>query len=97
VLDLRRIREEPEAVRAALVRRDPALSALLDEVIAKDRLWREATSAAESARAAQREQSERIAAAKQAGELGRYRREAGPPTGKEDARSRELRRIAESG
>jgi seryl-tRNA synthetase len=67
VLDLRRIREEPEAVRAALVRRDPALSALLDEVIAKDRLWREATSAAESARAAQREQSERIAAAKQAG------------------------------
>jgi len=36
------------------------------------------------------------AAAKQAGELGRYRREAGPPAGKEEGRSRELRRIAES-
>jgi seryl-tRNA synthetase len=68
VLDLRRIREDPDGVRAALMRRDPALSAALDEVLASDARWRSATSRAESLRAEQRERSEQIAARKRSGE-----------------------------
>jgi seryl-tRNA synthetase len=67
VLDLRRIREDPDPVRAALQRRDPRLSDALDEVLAKDLEWRSATTAAETLRAQQREHSERIAAAKRSG------------------------------
>jgi seryl-tRNA synthetase len=67
VLDLRRIREDPDGVRAALQRRDPRLSAALDEVLAKDLEWRSATTAAETLRAQQREHSERIAAGKRSG------------------------------
>jgi seryl-tRNA synthetase len=67
VLELKRIRDDPDGVRAALGRRDPALAHALAEVLAKDELWRGATSAAESLRAEQREQSEHIAAAKKAG------------------------------
>jgi seryl-tRNA synthetase len=68
VLDLKRIREEPDAVRAALARRDPDLAGLVDEVLARDREWRSATTAAESLRARQRDHSERIAAAKRTGD-----------------------------
>jgi seryl-tRNA synthetase len=68
LLDLRRIREDPDGVRAALARRDPALAAALDEVIDTDARWRAATSASESLRAEQRERSERVAQAKQHGE-----------------------------
>jgi seryl-tRNA synthetase len=67
VLDLKRIREDPNGVRAALERRDPALAHALAEVLARDEEWRGATAAAESLRATQREQSEHIAAAKKAG------------------------------
>src|SRR5436309_7611742 len=42
MLDLRRLRSEPEAVRAALLRRgDPALSDALDRVLALDARRRE--------------------------------------------------------
>jgi seryl-tRNA synthetase len=68
VLDLRRIRENTDEVRAALERRDPALSVTLDEVLESDARWRGATSNAESLRAQQRERSEQIAAAKRAGD-----------------------------
>jgi seryl-tRNA synthetase len=68
VLDLKRIREEPDAVRAALARRDPDLAGGVEEVLARDREWRAATTAAESLRARQRDHSERIAAAKRAGD-----------------------------
>jgi seryl-tRNA synthetase len=68
MLDLKLIREEPQAARAALARRDPALAAVLDEVVAKDAEWRAATTSAEQLRATQRERSESIAAAKKAGE-----------------------------
>jgi seryl-tRNA synthetase len=68
LLDLRRIREDPDGVRAALARRDPALAAALQGVIDTDTRWRAATSASESLRAEQRERSERIAEAKQRGE-----------------------------
>ncbi|HEV2752381.1 MAG TPA: serine--tRNA ligase, partial [Solirubrobacteraceae bacterium] len=36
MLDLRRIREEPDAVRAALARRDPAQAGALDRVLELD-------------------------------------------------------------
>jgi seryl-tRNA synthetase len=68
LLDLRRIREDPDGVRAALARRDPALAAALQGVIDADARWRAATGASESLRAEQRERSERIAQAKQRGE-----------------------------
>ena len=67
MLDLRRIREEPDAVSAALTRRDPDLAGLVEEVLARDREWRAATTAAESLRARQRDHSDAIAAAKRAG------------------------------
>jgi seryl-tRNA synthetase len=67
VLDLKRIREHTEEVRAALARRDPALSGALDQVLASDTRWRAATATAESLRAKQRERSEEVAAGKRSG------------------------------
>ena len=68
MLDLKRIREDPEGMGAALARRDPRLSERLGEVLQRDREWRAATTEAEQLRAAQREGSEAIAAARRAGE-----------------------------
>jgi seryl-tRNA synthetase len=68
VLDLRLIRRDPDAVRAALGRRDPALAERVDTLVELDAGWREATAAAERLRAEQKVASEAIAAAKQAGE-----------------------------
>jgi seryl-tRNA synthetase len=68
VLDIKRIREDPDGVRAALARRDRGLAQLIDEVLRADEQWRAATAAAERLRATQREQSESVAAAKRAGE-----------------------------
>jgi seryl-tRNA synthetase len=68
VLDIKRIRAEPDTVRAALGRRDPALGAIVDEVLGCDEQWRAATTSAESLRAKQRSASEGIAAGKRAGE-----------------------------
>jgi seryl-tRNA synthetase len=67
LLDLRRIRDDPDGVRAALARRDPALAASVDEVLGADAQWRGATASAESLRATQRASSEEIAAGKKAG------------------------------
>jgi seryl-tRNA synthetase len=67
LLDLRRIRDDPDGVRAALERRDPALAASVDEVLGADSEWRGATTSAESLRASQRASSEEIAAGKKAG------------------------------
>jgi seryl-tRNA synthetase len=68
VLDIKLIREDPEAVKAALARRDPGLAAAVDEILAKDAEWRSATASAENLRATQRSASENIAAGKRAGE-----------------------------
>jgi len=68
VLDLRLIRRDPDAVRAALARRSPDLAARVDELTDLDAQWREATAAAERSRAEQKAASETIAAAKKAGE-----------------------------
>jgi seryl-tRNA synthetase len=67
VLDLRRIREDPDAVRAALARRDPSLAGTVDEILARDREWRGATTSAEELRATQKRRSEEFAAARASG------------------------------
>ena len=68
MLDLKRIREDSEAVGAALARRDPQLRERLAEVLERDRSWRTATTEAERLRAQQRERSEAIAQSRRAGE-----------------------------
>jgi seryl-tRNA synthetase len=67
VLDIKLIREDPDAVKAALARRDPALPAAIDAIVERDREWRAATAEAEQLRATQRTHSERIAQAKRSG------------------------------
>src|SRR5438445_5303793 len=68
MLDLKRIREDPDGIRAALARRDPALSAIVEEILQRDLQWRAATTAAESLRADQKLRSEAFAAARARGE-----------------------------
>jgi seryl-tRNA synthetase len=67
LLDLRRIRREPEAVRAALARRGEGAAQRLDEVVALDARWREAQQAAERLRAEQKGASEEVAGGKREG------------------------------
>ncbi|MEA2224346.1 MAG: seryl-tRNA synthetase, partial [Solirubrobacteraceae bacterium] len=67
MLDLRLIRREPDAVRAALARRGEDVAARLDEVLALDARWREAAQAAEGLRAEQKAASEKVAAGKREG------------------------------
>jgi seryl-tRNA synthetase len=64
VLDIKRIRDQPEGVKAALARRDPALAQAIDAILALDLRWRAATVKAEELRAAQKARSEEIARAK---------------------------------
>jgi seryl-tRNA synthetase len=68
VLDLRRIRDEPEVVGAALARRDPGLAGAVQAILALDAQWRAATAEAEQLRAEQKRRSEALAAAKAQGE-----------------------------
>jgi seryl-tRNA synthetase len=68
VLDLKRIRQEPDAVRAGLARRNPGLTEIVGQVLEKDQEWRAATTSAESLRAMQKTRSEAFGAAKARGE-----------------------------
>jgi seryl-tRNA synthetase len=68
VLDLRLIRRDPDAVRAALARRGDVEPAAVDRVLELDRRRREILPELEALRAQQNEASQAIAAAKQAGE-----------------------------
>jgi seryl-tRNA synthetase len=68
VLELKRIREDPQGVAAALARRDEGLSAQVQELLAADQQWRAATTSAESLRAEQKARSEEFGAAKSRGE-----------------------------
>ncbi len=68
MLDLKRIRQDPEGVRTALARRDPDLPTIVDEILLKDQEWRAATTSAESARAAQKAKSQEFGRARAAGE-----------------------------
>ena len=67
MLDLRLIRRDPDAVRTALARRGPEAAERLDQVLALDARWREATQAAEALRAQQKAASEELAAGKREG------------------------------
>jgi seryl-tRNA synthetase len=67
VLDLRLIRRDPEAVRAALARRGGGVAERIDAVVDLDRRWRDATQAAEALRAEQKAASEEVAAGKREG------------------------------
>jgi seryl-tRNA synthetase len=89
VLDLRLIREDPDRVRQALARRDQALTAVVDKLLDADAQWREATTTAESLRAKQRGDSERIAHAKRLGE------DAGELLAGMQALSAEVKRLGE--
>jgi seryl-tRNA synthetase len=64
VLDLRLIRREPDAVRAALARRGPELAKRIDRVVELDAAWRDAAQSAEALRAEQKAASEEVAAGK---------------------------------
>ncbi len=66
MLDLRAIRDDPGPAREALARRDAAEA--LDELLEADARRRELLPEVEGRRARQNEASERIAAAKRAGE-----------------------------
>jgi seryl-tRNA synthetase len=63
VLDLKRIRQEPDAVRAALERRGPEAAAGLDRVIERDARRRELLPELEGLRAEQNEANSRIRSA----------------------------------
>jgi seryl-tRNA synthetase len=68
MLDLRAIRRDPDAVRAALARRRDGSEARLDEVLSLDARRRELLPEVEGLRARQNEASQGIARAKQAGD-----------------------------
>ena len=68
MLDLRRLRAEPDEVRAALARRGDGSDARLDEVLALDARRRAVLPELEALRARKNAASEAIAAAKRAGE-----------------------------
>jgi seryl-tRNA synthetase len=68
VLDLKRIREDPDGVRSALARRGEGLGAAIDELLSADEQWRAATTSAENLRAEQKARSEEFGAAKSRGE-----------------------------
>jgi seryl-tRNA synthetase len=68
MLDIKLIREHPDDVKQALSRRDAQLASLVDAALAKDEQWRAVTTSAESLRAQQREESEKVAAGKRSGE-----------------------------
>ncbi len=68
MLDLRALRAEPERVKAALARRDPGLSELLDEVLARDTERRAAITEADGLKALRNEVSKAIGERKRRGE-----------------------------
>ncbi len=53
MLDIRRLREDPDAVREALARRGPDAAAAVDRVLAADERWRTLTAELETLRAEQ--------------------------------------------
>ena len=82
VLDLKRIREDPDGVSAALARRDESLAAVVGEVLAADEQWRAATTSAESA------------ARRAEGALGGVRRGQGARRGRAASCARRCRQLS---
>jgi len=71
MLDVRRLRQEPEAVKAALAKRQPELASAVDRVLARDVERRDALAKVNDLKARRNE------ASKQVGELKRAGRDAG--------------------
>lgn len=69
MLDLRLIRTEPDAVRTALVRRDPGLSDLLDQVIVLDTEQRDAAGQRDEIRAQVKQLSKEVGRLRGQGDL----------------------------
>ncbi len=68
MLDLRLLRSDPDAVKAALARRGDVAADAVDRVLALDAERRGATEAAETLRAQQKQDARAVAAAQKAGE-----------------------------
>jgi seryl-tRNA synthetase len=68
MLDLRRIREDPDGVRTALARRGPGVAERIDEVLELDGERRAAITTAESLRSKQKSESESLATAQREGQ-----------------------------
>ena len=69
MIDIKRLRQDPEAVRAALRRRlDPTLDAMVDAMLELDRRRREALVQVETLKASRNAASEEVARRKRAGE-----------------------------
>ena len=67
MLDLRRIREDPEGVKAALARRGPGVADAIDDVLALDGERRSVITRSEALRSQQKAASEEVAAGKREG------------------------------
>jgi seryl-tRNA synthetase len=68
MLDIRRLRAETDAVRAALAKRDPELAAAVDRVLERDSARREALTRVNDLKAQRNEASKRVGELKRAGE-----------------------------
>jgi len=68
MLDIRRLRAEPEAVKEALAKRDPELPAAIDRILERDRERREALGAVNDLKAERNTASKRVGELKRAGE-----------------------------
>lgn len=68
MLDIRRLRAEPEAVKDALARRDPELPAAIDRVLETDERRREAIAEVNDLKAERNTASKRVGELKRAGE-----------------------------
>jgi seryl-tRNA synthetase len=68
MLDIRRLRVEPDAVRAALARRDSELPAAIDRVLERDTARRDALTRVNDLKAQRNEASKRVGELKRAGE-----------------------------
>jgi seryl-tRNA synthetase len=68
VIDIRQLRDAPDAVRAALARRSPEYGAALDAIVALDRRWRELLADVEQLKAQRNQESQVVGRRKKAGE-----------------------------
>jgi seryl-tRNA synthetase len=101
VLDLRRIREDPDAVKTALARRGPGVAERIDELLAIDSRRRAAITSAEALRSQQKTASEEVAAGKREGrdvsaqleQLKGVSAEVKDLTGKASAADEQLQRL----
>jgi seryl-tRNA synthetase len=67
MLDIRRLRQEPDGIRAALAKRDPELPAVVDRILAHDVQRREALTRVNDLKAQRNEVSKKVGELKRAG------------------------------